>query len=142
MGEDTSNLMEAAGMELVEGDDYGMDDEKREAMSQEMGRGRGQAQARGGAGDELVGVVAEDNVDAVEEAGNDRIRRVDSSQMEGDHNFHIDSGEVDDHTQQADQAVGCDNDVKDVEVAVAQRVHTNSCHDDRTERGRGAVGWG
>lgn len=50
-------------------------------------------QAGWDAGGELVGAVAEGNVQ-VAEVGNDRIHQVDSSQMEGDRSFHIDSVEV------------------------------------------------
>lgn len=97
-------------------------------------------QARGGAGGELVGVVAGGNVQPVE-VGNDRTRQVDSNRMEGGRSFHIDSGEAEDHMWQAGRVVGCDNGVKEV-AAVVQCAHTDNCHDGRTECGRRVVGSG
>jgi hypothetical protein len=89
--------------------------------------------------------VAEGNVQVVEEAGNDRIHRVDSSRMEGDHRFHIDSVEAEDHMWQVDQAVGCDNGVKEVVAAVVQCAHRSNCHDGHTgcdQRMAGSGKWG
>ena len=139
MGEDTSNPLGVAGTELVEEGDHGVDDGRGEARSQEQVLVR--ARTRGDVDDEPVGVVAEGNVQAVEEAGNGRIHRVDSSRMEGDRSFRIGSGEVADRMRQADRVAGCDSGVKEVAAAV-QCAHTNNCHGDRTGFGRGAVGLG
>ena len=61
--------------------------------------------------------------------------------MEGDHNFHIGSGEVEVRTR---QVVLCGNDVKGVGVVavVAQCARTNNCHGCRTEHDQMVVGSG
>lgn len=137
MGEDRSNPLEVADTELVEGGDHGMGDEKGEVMGQKLGLAREQELARGDVDGELVGVVAEGNV---QEAGNDRIRRVDSSQMEGDRSFRIDSGGVEGHMWQEDRVVGDDNGVR--EAAAVQSVHTNNYHGGHTEGDRRVAGLG
>jgi hypothetical protein len=138
MGEDTSN-QQGADMKLVEEGDHEMGDEKGEVMGRVPVPVREREQTRRDAGGELVGVVvAEGNVQT-EEAGSDHIHRVDSSRMEGDHNCHTDSGEVEDHRWQGDRVVEYDNDAKEVAV-VAQRAHTNNFHDDRTECDQRVVG--
>ena len=88
MEEDTSNPMEVADMERAEGGDRGRQGVRGEATNREPVRGRGQ----GGAGDGWVD--AEDNVQGEAEVGNDRTRQVGSNRLEGDHMFHIGSGEV------------------------------------------------
>lgn len=137
MEEDTSNPPEVADTEREEEDDHGMDGE-REAMGPKPALVQVQVQARRDVGDELVGAVVEGNVQAVE-VGSDHIRQIDSSQMEGVHSFHMDSGEVGVRTWQVDQIVGCDNGVKGVAAAAAQCARTNNYHDGRTEYGQGVV---
>jgi hypothetical protein len=66
MGEDTSNPLEVADTEWVEEGDHGMDGGLEEVMGPEPVLVQEQEQARGDVGDELVGVVAEGNVQAVE----------------------------------------------------------------------------
>jgi hypothetical protein len=85
--------------------------------------------------------VAEGSVQVVE-VGNDRIRRVGSSQMEGDHSFRMDSEDVEDRTWQADRVVENDNGGKEVAVAVAQWARTNNCRDGRTGCDQLVVGSG
>jgi hypothetical protein len=140
MKEGTNNPLEVADMKLVGEGGHGMDDEKGEVMDQELVLVREREQAQGDAGGELVGVVVGGNVQAG--AGNDRIHRVDSSRVEGDHSFHIDSGEVADHMWRADRVVGCDSGVKEVEAAEVQCVHTNNYHDDHIECDRRVAGSG
>jgi len=97
MGEGTSNPLEVGDMEWAEGGDHGMDDGWEGVVRPELVLVREQAQARGDVGDEMVGVAAEDNVQAAE-VGNGHIHQVDSNRMEGDHSFHIGSEEVGVHT--------------------------------------------
>ena len=141
MGEDTSNLQEVADTKQGEEGDHGTDDGR--ALDPELVLVPEQEQERGDVGDELVGAVVEDNVQGVE-VGNDHTRRAGSSQTEGDHSFHIDSEEVEVRTWQADQVVGCDNDVKDVAAAAAAAVaaqcaRMNNSHDGRTDYGQRVV---
>lgn len=140
MGEDTSNLLEVADTKQGEEGDHGMDDGRGVALDPELVLVLGQEQERGDVGDELVGVVVEDNVQGVE-VGNDHTRRAGSSQTEGDHSFHIDSEEAEVRTWQAVQVVGCDNGAKDVVVAAvaAQCARMNNSHDGRTDYGQRVV---
>jgi hypothetical protein len=139
-GGGTSSLLEVADMRRVEGGDHGMGGGRGEAMYQEQALVRKREQAQGDAGDELVGVVVVGN--AVAEAGNDHIHRVDSSQIEVDHSFHIGSGEVEVHRWQVDRLVGCYNGVRGVVVAVVRCAHTGNRHDGHTEYDQRVVGSG
>lgn len=137
MEEDTSNPLGVACTERVEGGDRGTDGEKGEAMHQEPVLARGREQVREDVGDGFVGVVVEHS--ARVEADNGRTHWVDSSWMEGVHNFHIGNGEAGVHTLSADQ-VG--NGVREAPVVVAQCDHMSSCYGDHTECDQRAVGSG
>jgi len=141
MGEGTSNPPEVAYTGWVEGDEHGMDGGREEAMNPEPVLVREPELAQGDVGDELVGVVVEGSVQAVE-AGNGHTHRVDPSRMEEGHSFHIGSegGEV--HTWQADQVGGCDSGVKGVAAVAAQFARTSNCHDGHTVYDQRVVGSG
>lgn len=137
MEEDTSNPLGVACTERVEGGDRGTDGGKGEAKHQELALARGREQGREDVGDDLVGVAVEHS--ARVEADNGHTHWVDSSRMEGGHNFHIGNGEAEVHTLQADQ-VG--NGVREGPVVVAQCDRMNSCYGDHTECDQRAVGSG
>jgi hypothetical protein len=140
--EDTSSPPEVADTEQVEEGDHEMDGGWEEVLNPELVLVlvQGQEQEQGGVGDELVGVVVGGNVQV--EVDSAHIRQVDSSRLEGDHSFHIGSGEGEVRMWQADQVVGCDSGVKGVVVAAAQYARTNNCHDGRTVFDRRVAGLG
>lgn len=73
MGEGTSNRLEVADTERVEEGDREMGDGWEEVVNPEPVLVREQAQTRGDADDELVGVAEEGNVQVVE-VGSDHIQ--------------------------------------------------------------------
>ena len=141
MEEGTSTPSEVVYTERVEGGDHGMDGGREEVMGPVPVPVQEREQVQGDVGDELADVVVEGNVQAVV-ADSGHTHRVDPSQTEEGHSFHIGNEEVEAHTLQADQVVECDNGVMPVAAAVARFARTSNSHDGRTVCCQRAAGSG